>query len=689
MSEAPNLRRANRLAREASAYLRQHMYNPVDWHGWGEEALAIARREDKPLLISIGYSACHWCHVMERESFEDAATAELMNRLFVNIKVDREERPDLDQIYMDTVVQLTGHGGWPLTVFCTPEGRPFYGGTYFPPEPRHHLPSFRQVLSSVDEAYRDRRGEVDRGANRIAQALSQRPRGVARELPGPALLAVAAAELMKNADRESGGFGAAPKFPTPTNLEMLLAALDHLPEAQAGEVLDHCLLTCREMSRRGLYDHLGGGFHRYCVDGSWTIPHFEKMLYDQGLLLRVYLETWRRSGASDEELLWPVRETVEYLRRDMRGSEGGFCASQDADSEGQEGRYYVWRREQIEPLLGERTDAFCDAYSVAPEGNFEEGATHLVDRARAPRSRFAEERTELLAARTQRIPPQRDGKRVTAWNGYAVSGLARSGSLLEEESMLEEAARAADFLLAESVDDRGRLMRVFDGGRASVSGFLDDHASLLDACLDLYRAGAGERFLAAALHLAEEIATRFFDREENDLFLTPSDGEQLVVRPRSDHDGATPQAAGLATLGLVRSATLAGRDDLQEIADRVIRSYAFLLERTPWGFPTLLRAVAASARGLSVAVVAGDPAAPATRALAQRARRVLAPEDAVVVAAPGAKAPEGLAASWLEGREAREGAPTAYLCRGRSCSLPITDPEKLQLLASAGASEVA
>jgi uncharacterized protein YyaL (SSP411 family) len=668
----------NRLARETSAYLRQHMYNPVDWYAWGPEALARARSDDKPLLVSIGYSACHWCHVMERESFEDSETAALMNRLFVNIKVDREERPDVDQIYMDTVVRLTGHGGWPLTVFCTPEGRPYYGGTYFPPEPAHGRASFRQVLEAVERAFRTQRDAVERSAASILDALRQRPSGVAVEPPGAHSLCTAARELLSTADAQHGGFGGAPKFPTPTNLDLLLAALDVLPALDARAVREFVGLTCREMSRRGLYDQLGGGFHRYCVDAEWTIPHFEKMLYDQGQLLRTYAEAWRRRGASEDDLLWPIRETVTYLRREMAGPEGGFFASQDADSEGVEGRFFVWTPGQIEAVLGsERAAAFGKAYGVSAAGNFEHGTTQLVDLARKPRLEFAEERAALLAARAARVPPGTDRKRVAAWNGLAISGLARAGSLLGDPATLAEGVAAADFVLGRMVSEEGRLLRVFAEGRSQVPAFLDDLAAMLEACLDLDRAGAGERFRRAALGFARDIAERFFDEAEGDLFFTPQDGERLVCRPRSDHDGATPHSTGQAVLGLLRASALSGTPAFQRVAERVIRSHAFVLERAPAAFPTLIRAAHLVERGFSVAVVIGEADDPGARALLARARQLLLPEDAVIGIAPGESTPFGVDPAWLEGRVAVDGRPTAYLCRGTTCSLPVTRPEEL------------
>ena len=655
------------------------MHNPVDWYPWGEEALERARREDRPLLVSIGYSACHWCHVMERESFEDAETAALMNRHFVCIKVDREERPDVDQVYMETVTALTGHGGWPLTAFCAPDGQPFYAGTYYPPEPRHGLPAFRQLLAQIARAWSERRDEVLRGAAQIGAALTERPAQEAAPPPGADAAVRGALRLLQRADPEHGGFGGAPKFPTPPSLDLLLAAQDALPPRKAREAQEHVELSCRRMARGGLYDQLAGAFHRYSVDARWCVPHFEKMLYDQGQLLRTYVEAWRRSESPDDELLWPARETAEALRNEWAATDGGFVASIDADSEGEEGRYYVWTPAEIEAVLGESAAAFCDAYSVGVAGSFERGTSVLMDRSGAPRERHAAERARLLAARAQRVAPAIDRKRVTAWNALCISGLARAGSLLGDASLLASAAAAADFIHARLVDERGRLLRVWNESRASVLGFLDDHAALLEAQLDLHRAGAGTDALPRARHLAEAIATRFFDPDRGDLFLTPSDGEPLIRRPRSDHDGATPHSSGLATLGLLRTAALTGDDALREVAERVLAAHAAELERAPEAFPTLARAALCAGRGLCVAVVRGEPDAAATRALADRARRVLAPEDAVVVTAPG-QTPEGLDPGWLAGREPEPGRAAAWVCRGTACSLPVTDPADLSAL---------
>jgi hypothetical protein len=434
------------------------------------------------------------------------------------------------------------------------------------------------------------------------------------------------------------------------------------------------------MARRGLFDHLGGGFHRYCVDGHWGIPHFEKMLYDQGQLLRVYADLWRRTGEREPDLVWPVLETAAWLVREMQGAEGGWCASQDADSEGHEGRFYVWTPAEVESVLGpERGEAFCRAYAVTKQGNFE-GSSVLWDLLRGPRADFATERAELLAARAKRVPPATDTKRVLGWNALAISGLAYAGSVLDEPSLTQAAAACGRFVRSRLRDPAGGWRRVFAEGRARVPAFLDDLAAWLAACLDLHRATGDAEFPALALAVGEEIQARFFDAGENDLFLVPADGETLAQRPRSDHDGATPHSTGLATLGLLRVAALGGRDDLRRTAERVLRTHAFVLERAPAAYPTLARAACWAERGLSGAVVVGDPGDARTRALALRARRLLAPEEIVLVTAPGDPTPAGVDPSWLADRTPLTGAPAAYLCRGSVCSLPVTEPAALAAL---------
>ncbi len=669
-------RRGNRLARERSAYLRQHADNPVDWYPWGEAALARARELDRPLLVSIGYSACHWCHVMERESFADPETAALMNRLFVSVKVDREERPDVDQIYMDAVVRLTGQGGWPLTVFCLPDGRPFYGGTYFPPEPRHGMPSFRDVLRAVDEAWRERRGQVEEAAERLEAALVAVP-PPASELPcGREALRRAARAVLARADPIHGGSRGAPKFPTVPHLELLLQAEEVLPPEEGQAALDHVLRTCRAICRGGLRDHLGGGFHRYCVDEDWGVPHFEKMLYDQGQLLSILARAWNRGGGADRDLEAAIRETAAYLDRELARPGGGFAASQDADSEGEEGRYYVFTPEEVASVLPPaEAERFCAAYGIRPGGDLEGGGCVLRRRPGVDPEGFREARAALFRARDRRVPPAIDPKVVLGWNALAVSGLARAGSLLGAPGLVARATRLARFLLGMR-DGRGRLLRVRDEGGARIPAFLDDHAALLAALLDLARADAPEPWLPAAVEVAEALLEHFGDPATGDLYLAPADAEALPRRPRSEQGGATPDAAGLAAMGLIRVAALSGREDLRDAARRLLRARALDAERAGEAFAELARAAWLEEREVATAVVAGDPADPRALRLAEAARRALAPEDAVVIAAPGS-VPAGLDPSLVAGRGLRGGRPAAYLCRGRVCSAPLGEPEEI------------
>ncbi len=666
----------NRLTRETSVYLQQHKDNPVDWHPWGEEAFARARQEDKPVLVSIGYSSCHWCHVMERESFEDPEVAAQMNQRLVCIKVDREERPDVDQIYMDAVVRLTGQGGWPLNMFCTPDGRPYYGGTYFPPQRAHGRPSWLEVVDAATRSYREQGAEVEEQASRIMEVLSARP-----ELPrggraDRSALSALVHELMRRADPAYGGFGSAPKFPTPTNLEAILyATAQNVGTAGARE---HVLLTCKRMARGGLFDQLGGGFHRYSTDAQWLVPHFEKMLYDQGQLLRVYAEAYRQTG--EAELAWPIEETIAWLEREMRSPEGGFDASQDADSEGEEGKYYVWNRAEVEAVLGpEDGAAFCDAYGVVPGGTFERTGKSVLEHSLAvERPRFAESRARLLAARSERIAPATDRKHVTSWIAYTAGGIATCAAAFDRADWLAAACRAADFLLERMRDPERGLLRIWDGKTASVPAFLDDHAALLCALLDLQRAGADDRYLDEALEVAAAIRTGFFSPEKADLFFAREGDATLVYRPSSDSDGATPAANGLATLGLVRLAELTGRAELRKLVDAVLETQGPMAQHLPAAAPTLLRAGALRETGLGLALVLGDPDDPRTLALARRGRELLTSEDAVVIAHPG-NPPGWLAPEWLEGRDLVDGAPTAYLCLGRVCSLPATSADELAL----------
>ncbi len=664
----------NRLSREQSAYLRQHGENPVDWYPWGSEAFERARTEDRPVLVSIGYSSCHWCHVMERESFEDPETASLMNKHLVCIKVDREERPDVDQIYMEAVMRTTGSGGWPLNVFCTPEGMPFFGGTYFPPRPTQGRPSWSEVVASIARIYKESPAKVDEQAKRIVEALRARPVAARKEIPGRDSLRELTRALLKGADPTHGGFGGAPKFPTPTYLEGLLFA-GQLGVGALGSV-EHVVLTLHRMARGGIYDQLGGGFHRYSVDARWLIPHFEKMLYDQGQLLRVYAETYRQTG--DPELLWPVEETIAFLERELSSPLGGFYASQDADSEGKEGLYYVWTPDQIREVLGDEAGrSFCDAYGVHPQGNFEQSEASVLSHVLAgERSRLEPQRARLLEARSGRIAPPTDTKQITAWIGYTISGLSAAAAAYGRAEWIVPAERAARFVLDRLTDTQGNLLRVGYDDAARIPAFLDDHAAMVAGLLDLHRAGGPDWCVEEAVRLGAAILDRFYDADARDLFYVPSDVADLILRPGTDPDGATPAAGGLATLGLVRLAAITGRSDFQAAAEAVLSTWHEVATREPARVPTLLKAGSLLETGCGAAIIIGEPEDPRTLALAARGRELLSSEEPVMVVRAR---PEWFDPSWLEGRPTDGNQPTAYICRGTSCSLPATEPDALEL----------
>src|SRR5438874_13046776 len=543
----------NRLAQETSPYLLQHAENPVDWYAWGDEALERARAEDRPILLSIGYSACHWCHVMEHESFEDPATAELMNERFVNVKVDREERPDLDAVYMDAVVALTGHGGWPMTVFLTPQGEPFFGGTYYPPEPRHGLPSFQQVLVAVSDAYRERRDDVARQAAALVEALGQTARQQPSHEPLTAgLLTDAVAGLRRSFDPEWGGFGRAPKFPPASVLEFLL---------RRGE-LDLVTRTLDGMAAGGMYDLLGGGFHRYSVDARWLVPHFEKMLYDNALLASTYLHGWLVTG--DERYRRVTEETLDYVLRELALPEGGFASAQDADTEGVEGLTFTWTEADGVP-----------ADALEP---FEHGRSIL-------RGRLDDEtRARLFALREQRPKPARDDKAVASWNGLQLAALAEAGRRLERADYLDAARRLAEFLLGPLSGERGRLHRTFNAGRAKGTGYLEDYADVAHGLYELHVASGDLRWLEECRRLALLAVDLFADEERGGFYLSPADGEQLVARTKSLDDNPTPSGNSMLAFVLLRLARLYGDDELERRAVSVFRLVAPIVPRAPTSF---------------------------------------------------------------------------------------------------------
>jgi uncharacterized protein YyaL (SSP411 family) len=626
----------NALAAETSPYLRQHASNPVDWLPWGPVALARARDEDSPLLVSIGYSSCHWCHVMERESFEDPRTAALMNESFVCVKVDREERPDVDALYMEAVQSMTGHGGWPLNVFLTPEQLPFYGGTYFPPEPRPGMPSWTQVCNAIAETWEQRREEVRAGGERLRERLSGGAllEPSAQPIEARALDA-AVARLEQTFDARHSGFGGAPKFPQTSVLEFLLtragprsadaetAAERTSSPARAGseaagvkEATEQMALsTLHAMAAGGIHDQVGGGFHRYAVDATWTVPHFEKMLYDNALLARTYLHAWRLSG--DQCLREVCIGTLEWALREMRGPEGGFYAALDADSDGVEGSFYVWRVEQLREALGEDADMAIAWFGATTQGNFTDphhpapGLNVLSARGPEPPPEQREHiRRGLLQARAGRTRPGLDDKRLTSWNALMISALADAGAALEESRYLDAARDCTDFVLRELRDERGRLLRTYSDGLAKLDAYLEDHAFLLEALLALFEATCEEHWYLQARALADVTIARFADPERGGFFTTAVDHEALFARRKDLEDAPIPSGGSSAALGLLRLAQLSGEREYERHAVSVLRLLHEIAPRHPSAFGHLLQALhwyLAPARPIACAVPTGSP----------------------------------------------------------------------------------
>jgi uncharacterized protein YyaL (SSP411 family) len=685
----------NRLAHETSPYLLQHRENPVDWYPWGPEALERARREDRPILLSVGYSACHWCHVMEHESFEDPETARIMNEHYVNIKVDREERPDIDSIYMNAVQQMTGHGGWPMTVFLTPDGAPFYGGTYYPPEPRHGMPSFRQVLLGVSEAYRERRGDVDRSAEELRGALRQSMAMRGAASLDPSILDRAHQALAARFDARHGGFGGAPKFPQPMTLEFVLR---HWSRTGAPEALHRVEHTLRRMAAGGMYDQLGGGFHRYSVDEKWLVPHFEKMLYDNALLARLYLHAWQATG--DAEYRRVVEEVLLYVQREMLSPEGGFCSAQDADSEGEEGKFYVWTPEEVDAALGaEEGPLFRRFYDVTESGNFEGKNILHVDRTSQEVAEEAgvtvEELERVLArgrellyeARSRRVWPGRDDKVLTSWNAMMLQSFAEAARVLGRREYEEVAVRSAEFLLRELRRD-GRLLRTWKAGEAKIDAFLEDHALLVDALLALYEATGEARWVREARALAEAMLERFWEEEEGVFYDTAAEGEALVVRPRDPFDNATPSGSSAATLALLRLGSLAGEERYTRVAARVLEGMGELLTRIPAAFGHLLSALDFHLAVPREVVVVGRRGEADTEALLEVLRDGFRPNTLLALRDPEAGSEAEALMPLLEGRTRLDGRATAYVCERWACQLPLSDPQALraQLTPATGAS---
>ena len=661
---------ANRLANETSPYLLQHADNPVDWYPWGEEALRKAREEDKPILLSVGYSACHWCHVMAHESFENEEIAALMNELFVNIKVDREERPDIDALYMAAVQAMTGHGGWPMTVFLTPDGKPFYGGTYFPPTDRGGMPAFPRVLRGVHEAFRNRREQVEESAGQLAARLDEVFRS---ELPPgalkPELFDDALDNLSRQYDATNGGFAGAPKFPAAMTVDLLLRIHHRTGQERALEMAHH---TLDKMARGGLYNQIGGGFHRYTVDAIWLVPHFEKMLYDNALLADVYAQAYQATGEQFYRII--AEETLEYVLREMTSPEGGFYAAQDADTEGEEGKFYVWTPDEVRAVLGEDADDVIELLGITERGNFEGSNVLSIpnkeDRMRWRDERFAALRERLYAARDERTRPGRDDKILTSWNGLMLRAFANAAWIFDSERYLQAARANAEFL-RDNLRRDARLLRSYKDGEARIDGFLEDYAFLIDGLLALYRATFEPQWIAWAVELARIAIDDFYDAESGAFYDTAATGEQLIARPRDPFDNATPSGNSAIVDALTRLSHLVGDIEFTRLARSVMEELANVASEHPHGLSRMLSAIDfATGPSVEVAIV-GRRDDPGRQALLAALREEYLPRAVVAAAEPGDGADQVV--DLLLSRDLVDGRAAAYVCVNHACQMPVTD----------------
>lgn len=675
----------NRLATQSSPYLLQHADNPVDWYPWGEEALAKAKADDKPIFLSIGYAACHWCHVMAHESFEDESTAAVMNELFVNVKVDREERPDLDSIYMDAVVSMTGHGGWPMSVFLTPDGVPFYGGTYFPPQPRHGLPGFKDVLRGVHEAWLSRRDRVLEGGREVLNAIRQNDLAALKGTDdlSPETLQQAIQMIWKQFDWRYAGWGGGPKFPQPMTLEFLMRMYVRTGDALA---LEMTTKTLDAMINGGMYDHLGGGFHRYATDATWTVPHFEKMLYDNSQLARVYLHAWQLTD--NPRYRRCTEEVLDYVHREMTGASGGFFSTQDADSEGVEGKFFIWEQSEVDSILGERAPLFMAAYGVTAHGNFEgknilvvaSQTDSLAEKFNLPPQevdrQLREARQLLFDHRERRIHPGLDDKVLSGWNGLMLAAFAEAARVLQRDDYLATAIANAQFLWREMRTGQGRLWRSWRNGEAKLNAYLEDYAGVIEGLLTLYEATFDAHWYSAAHELARTMVSHFAD-PNGGFFDTGDDHEALVVRPKSMQDNAVPSGNALAATALLRLAALSGDWQLADIAEGMLRSVQPILARHPTAFAQWLNALIYLLSEPKEVALVGDPASADLQALLAVAQRGYRPFQ-VVAAGLGDKA-----VPLLANREMRNGEATAYVCFHFACRQPVTTADALAAMLTA------
>jgi uncharacterized protein YyaL (SSP411 family) len=675
----------NNLINETSPYLLQHAHNPVDWYPWGPEALSRSRSEDKPILLSIGYSACHWCHVMEHESFENEEIAQLMNENFVCIKVDREERPDLDTIYMNAVQMMTGHGGWPMTVFLTPDLKPFYGGTYFPPTDRHGIPAFPRVLLALADSYRNRKDDLVNSANQITAELKRMNRfHPSGEMLTTEVLNQAFSGLAAGFDGTHGGFGRAPKFPPSMSLMFLLRQHKRTGSTDALKMID---LTLEKMASGGMYDHLGGGFARYSVDARWLVPHFEKMLYDNALLARIYLYAYQ---ATRKPLYRKVAEEIfEYVIRDMTDSSGGFYSSEDADSEGEEGKFYTWTRDEILNALGEEEgDLFCRYFDVTKEGNFEHGKSILnipvpleefSEKNGIPQDRLekviASGKKKLFYLREERVRPGRDEKVLTAWNGLMLTAFAEAANILGRDDYREVAVRNAEFLLDELMRD-GRLFRTYKDGKASLNAYLEDYAFLSEGLIALYEATFELKFFESARGLADVMIERFWDEADSGFFFTSSDHEELITRTKDYFDNAIPSGNSSASIALLKLHLLTQEPRYMRCAADILRAMKQTMTKYPSAFGYLMCVLDFYLSEPKEIAIIGSPDSHEVRLYIEEIYSRYLPNKVVAASLEG----ENEAAETIKllmGRKSIDGKPTAYVCRNYTCLAPATSAEEL------------
>jgi uncharacterized protein YyaL (SSP411 family) len=686
MTQETTHQHTNRLIHETSPYLLQHAHNPVDWYPWGDEALRRAKEEDKPILLSIGYSACHWCHVMERESFESEETARIMNDRFVCIKVDREERPDLDEIYMAaTVAMNNGHGGWPMTVFLAPDQQPFYAGTYFPPDDRYGRPGFGSLLSKIAELWKtDRPALLQQGAN-LTEHLRRQAVSMPAQSVGNEAIETAATFLAREFDPVHGGFGPAPKFPPSTALSLLLRI--HHRTGDPGW-LKIVRVTLDAMARGGMYDQIGGGFSRYSTDERWLVPHFEKMLYDNALLARIYLEAYQVTTEPFYRRI--ATEILDYEIREMTSPEGGFYSSTDADSEGEEGKFFVWTPDEVMAVLGaEEAKRFCAYYDITEAGNWEgknipnapctleQIASRLEIGPEALKASLESSRKKLYEARQKRIPPGLDDKILGSWNGLMIGALAEGARILSDLNYLAAAERAADFILKTLRTSDGRLLRTYRAGKAHLNAYLDDYAYLCEGLIDLYEAGGAVRYLTEAAELAERILNDFGAEDGGGFYNTSRDHERLILRHREGYDGATPNANASAAMALARLSFHLNREDLRKTAAAAMTAYGAAIDRFSRAFCKSLTVVDFLLEGPIEIATVGKPGETRYEALRREADMRYLPNRIIAHLDPAAESNGHLNLPLLEGKELINGRAAVYLCYNFTCQAPITDPSQI------------